>query len=79
MGSHLIEAVLREHNPRETGMAIDYDKLKNWVFEPVVQTYDWRFSAMYALGVGYGFDPMDTQQLRFVYEPDMLEIGRAHV
>lgn len=53
-------------------MAIDYDKLKNWVFEPVVQTYDWRFSAMYALGVGYGFDPMDTQQLRFVYEPDML-------
>lgn len=55
-------------------MAIDYDKLKNWSFEPVVQTYDWRFSAMYALGVGYGYDPMDTQQLRFVYEPNMLAV-----
>ncbi len=55
-------------------MAIDYEKLKNWAFEPVVQTYDWRFSAMYALGVGYGHDPMDTQQLRFVYEPEMLAV-----
>jgi acyl dehydratase len=53
-------------------MAIDYHRLKNWAFEPVVHTYDWRYSAMYALGVGYGFDPMDTDQLRFVYEPEML-------
>lgn len=53
-------------------MAIDYHRLKNWAFEPVVHTYDWRYSAMYALGVGYGFDPLDTQQLRFVYEPEML-------
>lgn len=32
------------------------------------QTYGWRDCALYALGVGYGLDPMDERQLRFLDE-----------
>ncbi|MBP7659356.1 MAG: MaoC family dehydratase N-terminal domain-containing protein [Burkholderiaceae bacterium] len=49
-------------------MAIDYQALKNRVFKDVEQTYTWKDSALYALGIGFGHDPLDTRQLRFVYE-----------
>ena len=49
-------------------MPIDYDKLKNWPFPEVEQTYTQKDSILYALGVGYGHDPMDEAQLQFVYE-----------
>ncbi len=52
-------------------MAIDYHKLKAWPFGEVEQTYTWKDAALYALGVGFGHDPMDEQQLRFVYEENM--------
>ena len=53
-------------------MAIDYKRLRNWPLADVEHTYDWKDSALYALGVGYGHDPMDERQLRFVYEEDMV-------
>jgi acyl dehydratase len=53
-------------------MPIDYDKIKNWPFPEVVQTYTGKDSILYALGVGYGHDPMDEAQLRFVYEKNLL-------
>ena len=53
-------------------MPIDYDKIKNWPFPEVVQTYTEKDSILYALGVGYGHDPMDEAQLRFVYEKHLL-------
>ncbi|GAA4414906.1 MaoC/PaaZ C-terminal domain-containing protein [Quisquiliibacterium transsilvanicum] len=53
-------------------MAIDYARLRNWPLADVEHTYDWKASALYALGVGYGHDPMDERQLRFVYEEDMV-------
>jgi acyl dehydratase len=53
-------------------MAIDYRRLRDWPLADVEQTYDWTDSALYALGVGYGHDPMDERQLRFVYEEDMV-------
>ncbi|MDE0945038.1 MAG: MaoC/PaaZ C-terminal domain-containing protein [Alphaproteobacteria bacterium] len=52
-------------------MAIDYDKILNWPFEEVVQSYDTRDSILYALGVGLNMDPMDEEQLRFTYEDNM--------
>ena len=52
-------------------MAIDYDTIRNWPFEEVRQSYTWKDSALYALGVGYGYDPLDERQLRFVYEEQM--------
>lgn len=55
-------------------MAIDYDKLKNWRFEDVEQTYTQKDSILYALGVGFGYDPEDEDQLRFVYEKGLLSV-----
>jgi acyl dehydratase len=55
-------------------MAIDYHKLHQWDFGAVEQTYDDRDTILYALGVGYGHDPVDERQLRFVYEKDLLAV-----
>jgi len=55
-------------------MAINYHTLKNWAFPEVEQAYTEKESCYYALGVGYGSDPMDERQLRFVYEKDMLAL-----
>ncbi len=52
-------------------MAIDYEKIKNWPFPEVVQSYTTRDSILYALGVGLNMDPLDEAQLRFTYEENM--------
>ncbi|MGL3210628.1 MaoC/PaaZ C-terminal domain-containing protein [Bradyrhizobium sp. BR 1433] len=49
-------------------MAIDYQRLKDWKIPVVELRYTQKDSMLYALGVGLGSDPVDTQQLRFVYE-----------
>ena len=53
-------------------MTIQFEALKARAFAPIEARYDWKDSALYALGVGYGHDPMDTAQLRFVYEDRQL-------
>ena len=56
-------------------MAIDYDTLMNWPFEEVEHTYTARDAILYALGLGLGADPMDEDQLRFVFEePDLVAV-----
>jgi acyl dehydratase len=37
-------------------------------FEPIEHAYDARDAQLYALGVGFGADPLDARQLRYVYE-----------
>jgi hypothetical protein len=49
-------------------MAIEYARLKAWPFEDVVHRYTAKDAILYALGVGFGTDPIDPEQLRFVYE-----------
>jgi acyl dehydratase len=49
-------------------MAINYDRLKNWPFTDVEHGYRAKDTILYALGVGFGADPIDRDQLRFVYE-----------
>jgi len=49
-------------------MAINYDKLINWQIPPVEMTLTKRDTILYALGIGLGADPLDTDQLKFVYE-----------
>ena len=49
-------------------MAINYEKLINWQIAPVEQTLTKRDTILYALGIGLGADPLDTDQLKFVYE-----------
>lgn len=52
-------------------MAIDYDRLKAWPFQPIEQTYSERDAMLYALGLGLGADPDDPAQLDFVYEKNL--------
>jgi acyl dehydratase len=49
-------------------MAIDYQRLKNWPFQEVEHKYTAKDTILYALGLGLGADPVDREQLRFVYE-----------
>ncbi|MGJ7510884.1 MaoC/PaaZ C-terminal domain-containing protein [Variovorax sp. GT1P44] len=37
-------------------------------FEATAQHYDWRDSALYALGLGIGSDPLDEDELPYVFE-----------
>lgn len=53
-------------------MAIDPEGLLNWPFPEVEQAYSAKDSMFYALSVGVGHDPLDQDQLRFVYERDLL-------
>lgn len=52
-------------------MPLDYQTLKNWQFEDVLQRYDEKDTMLYALGIGLGADPTDENQLRYVYEKDL--------
>ncbi len=45
-----------------------YENLRNRQFPVIEQSYDWKFAVTYALGLGYGADPLDRDQLKFVYE-----------
>jgi acyl dehydratase len=47
---------------------MNLQKLKDYTFAPVEHTVTFRDSIIYALGLGYGFDPNDRAQLQFVYE-----------
>lgn len=50
---------------------MNVDRLLAWPFRDVVQTYTVRDTMLYALGVGFGGDPVDAEQLRYVYEKDL--------
>jgi acyl dehydratase len=49
-------------------MAIDYDRLMKLEIPDVEQSFTRRDTMLYALGLGFGADPMDAAQLKFVYE-----------
>ena len=49
-------------------MAIDYQRLKNLAIPEVEQVYTSKDTILYALGLGFGADPVDAHQLKFVYE-----------
>lgn len=47
-------------------MNLQYLKQRN--FAPVDQRWSWKDCALYAMGIGYGTDPLDERELDFVYE-----------
>jgi len=51
---------------------IDYDKTKAWRSGEVRQVFSVRDTILYALGLGFGSDPLDARQLRYVYEKDLV-------
>ena len=52
-------------------MPLDYQRLKNWPFADIEHSYGAKDTILYALGLGFGADPMDRAQLRFVYEEEL--------
>jgi acyl dehydratase len=52
-------------------MSINYDKLMSLHIPDVVQPYTEKDAILYALGVGLGRDPMDEDELPFVYEKNL--------
>ena len=50
---------------------MNVDRLLQWPFRDVVQAYTTRDSLLYALSVGFGADPTDARQLRYVFEKDL--------
>jgi acyl dehydratase len=49
-------------------VAIVHDRLLNWPIPEIRQRLRWQDSALYALSVGCGQDPLDSQELSFVTE-----------
>jgi acyl dehydratase len=52
-------------------MVADPARLAGLPFQPIRQSYGWRDSVIYALGLGIGLDPLVGRQLRFVTETDL--------
>jgi acyl dehydratase len=55
-------------------MPINYEKLINWPIPEIRQQFTKRDTILYALGVGLGADPCDKDQLRFVYEKELVAL-----
>jgi acyl dehydratase len=51
--------------------SLDYDRLIDWPIPVVEQSYSERYTMLYALGLGLGSDPVDRDELAFVYEKDI--------
>lgn len=50
-------------------MTINYEHLLNYPIPEIRQTIRWQDTALYNFSIGLGQDPMDQQQLDFLYEP----------
>ena len=44
------------------------ETLKNWVIPEIHHDYTFKDTILYALGLGFGSDPMDEAELKFVFE-----------
>jgi acyl dehydratase len=59
---------------REDQMTIDYEALKAWPFSEIRSQYGWKDCAIYALGLGIGSDPLSAEELRHVFEKDLVAL-----
>ncbi|MBO0766465.1 MAG: MaoC family dehydratase N-terminal domain-containing protein [Hyphomicrobiaceae bacterium] len=55
-------------------MPLDPNKLLNWQFPEIEHTYTEKDTILYALGLGCGSDPDKLDDLRFVYEKDLVAL-----
>lgn len=53
-------------------MPLDIDALNTWDFEEIEHSYSARDTILYALGLGFGEDPVDEQELAYVYEDTLV-------
>lgn len=54
--------------PNEDQMAINYDALMTASLSDIPVRYDEKDAVLYALGIGFGGDPLDPRELPFVFE-----------
>lgn len=47
---------------------MDIEKIRTMTVDPIVQSYDKRDTILYGLGLGLGADPLNEEELPFVYE-----------
>jgi len=52
-------------------MAIDYEKVMSLKAEDIPYSYTDRDAMLYALGVGFGRDPLDAKELTYTYEKEL--------
>lgn len=52
-------------------MPLNIDRIANMGLPPIRETYDKRNTILYALGLGFGTDPMNRDELPFVYEGNL--------
>ena len=50
---------------------MDVERIKNLNLAPITQRYDVRDTILYALGLGYGANPLDEAELAYVYEEEI--------
>jgi acyl dehydratase len=55
-------------------MTIDVDAVRNWAFPTLRQAYSERETILYALALGYGTHYTDANELRYVYEHDLVAV-----
>lgn len=51
---------------------LNTDTVLNWRFEDIVQSYSHRDAILYALGLGLAQDPTNRDELRYVYEKNLV-------
>lgn len=54
--------------------ALELDRLRNWRLSAIDHEYTAKDTILYALGLGFGADPADEADLRFVYEDGLKAI-----
>jgi acyl dehydratase len=57
-----------QHESTSQDRGMNLDALISRKFPPITQQYDAKDTILYALGVGMGADPVDPEQLPYVYE-----------
>ncbi len=50
---------------------MDIEALRHFRFDEIRQSYSKKDTILYALGLGYGSDPLNPDELRFTYEQDL--------
>jgi acyl dehydratase len=53
---------------------MNLNRIREWQPSPLDHAYSFRDTILYALGLGYGADPQDESELRFVYEQGLMTV-----
>jgi acyl dehydratase len=64
---------------RRSGQAMNLQAVRNLRFSPLEISYEAKDSILYALGLGFGDDPVDPLQLQFVYEKGLRAVPSMSV